>query len=124
MMRDRCSNPSHIRYRYYGGKGIKVKMTVDDLVFLWERDKASAMKKASIDRIDSDKDYVVENCRFVELLENTTRARRALCEASVKHIRKSIASGLMTRMELSKLYNVSYSCIKHVLRRRSWDMVA
>lgn len=69
-LKSRCGNPLDIKYKYYGGKGIKLKLTKLDLVRLWARDKASEMKKASIDRIDSNKDYEINNCRFIEHSEN------------------------------------------------------
>lgn len=71
----RLTNPKHPSYRYYGGKGIKNFLTFDDLKTLWERDGAASMVKASIDRINSDGHYTVENCRFIEQSENSKRAQ-------------------------------------------------
>lgn len=42
---------------------------------LWFRDKAWELDRPSIDRIDNDGDYIFENCRFIELKENTARGR-------------------------------------------------
>jgi hypothetical protein len=54
--------------QYYGK--IKVRIGVDELKKIWFRDKAWLLKKPSIDRIDSAKDYTFENCRFIELSDN------------------------------------------------------
>jgi hypothetical protein len=69
----RCSNPNDKKYKFYGGRGIKVFLTKEDLLNLWERDKACLLREPSIDRIDSNKDYEIDNCRFIEMNENRTR---------------------------------------------------
>lgn len=53
---------------------IKNRITVQELEQLWFRDKAWRLKKPSIDRIDPRGDYVFENCRFIEHVENSRRA--------------------------------------------------
>lgn len=41
---------------------------------LWERDNAHLLKRPSIDREKPELGYVKENCRFIELSENSRRA--------------------------------------------------
>lgn len=65
-IKSRCNNANNPLYKYYGGKGVKCNLTTDKLIFLWERDMADLMKKPSIHRIDSNKSYELENCKFVE----------------------------------------------------------
>lgn len=62
----RCTNPNAKFYNRYGGRGIKNEITLADLYYLWERDKAHLLDCASIDRIDVDGNYHVNNCRFIE----------------------------------------------------------
>lgn len=69
-IRTRCYNRNNSAYHCYGGRGIRNYLTVDDLRFLWQRDKASDMQKPSIDRIDNDGNYAIENCRFIEMRFN------------------------------------------------------
>lgn len=72
----RCTNPKQQDYKYYGGKGIQNFLTLLDVQVLWNRDGATLMKKASIDRLDSDKHYTFENCRFIEQSENSARINK------------------------------------------------
>ena len=67
----RCYNPNRSDYKYYGGKEIKNLLSLDDLKVLWERDNADLMIRPSIDRIDSNKSYCFDNCRFLEFNKNT-----------------------------------------------------
>lgn len=82
----RCNNPNRTGYSYYGGKGIKFLLTLDEIKKLWFRDNANKMKRPSIDRKDSSKDYIYDNCQFIELLKNQTK---------YKHVRNS--KGQFTR---------------------------
>lgn len=71
----RCNSVKHISYPDYGGRGIKNLLTKEDVKILWFLDEAYDLKRPSIDRIDSDGNYTIENCRFIELSENLSRAR-------------------------------------------------
>ena len=75
-IKGRCEYKSHDRYKYYGGRGIQCLITKNELKFLWFRDKAHLLKKPSIDRKNSDGDYISENCRYIEFTENIGRAHR------------------------------------------------
>lgn len=68
-------NPHAQDYPLYGARGIKCFLTTEDIREMWERDRASEMKRPSIDRINPKGNYVRENCRFLELSENARRAR-------------------------------------------------
>lgn len=71
--RQRCNNPNHKAFKYYGGRGIKMLLTMTEIEFLWKRDAAKFMNKPSIDRIETDGDYTLENCQFIEQSENSRK---------------------------------------------------
>ena len=76
--RQRCLDPSCNSYKWYGGKGIRMLLTKLEVEILYKRDHADRMKRSSIDRINSNGDYIFSNCRFMEMSENSKRAR---CES-------------------------------------------
>lgn len=68
--KQRCNNPNSSGYEFYGGRGISCELSKFDVRFLWDRDNAAGMKRPSLDRIDSDKNYTLDNCRFLEADKN------------------------------------------------------
>ena len=72
-IKSRCISPGCNGYKYYGGRGIKCFIILDELEFLWHRDNASEMEHPSIDRIDNDGNYELSNCRFIEWADNNKR---------------------------------------------------
>ena len=70
-IRARCNNPNKQWYELYGGRGIKCAITGKELKELWFRDKAYEMKKPSIDRINTNGNYSLENCQYLELKINS-----------------------------------------------------
>lgn len=71
--KSRCENKNNKSYKNYGGRGIRFLLTSQDLEYLWFRDKAKDMKCPSIDRVDNDGDYRIDNCRYIELSENSKK---------------------------------------------------
>ena len=62
-MLSRCYNPNYKNFKYWGGKGIRVCEAWHDFKnFLV--DMGIRPKGTSIDRINGDKDYYKENCRW------------------------------------------------------------
>jgi len=67
----RCSDPKYKKYKYYGGRGI----TVCDRWLRFENfyeDMGERPSGLQIDRIDNDKGYSPDNCRWVTAKENNS----------------------------------------------------
>ena len=66
----RCKYPSQKGYKYYGGKGIKVEWNsyqefkTDMYESYLQHLKEFGKRQTTIDRIDSDRNYCKENCRW------------------------------------------------------------
>jgi len=56
-------------------KKVKFLMTLNDFKFLWFRDRAYLLKRPTIDRKDSNGNYELDNCRFIEFEENNKNKR-------------------------------------------------
>jgi hypothetical protein len=72
----RCYNPNNKAYKNYGGKGIKKFLTTKNIKYMMIRDNYFDLKKPSIDRLDSNGNYCIENCKFIELSENISKRNK------------------------------------------------
>lgn len=75
-MISRCYNENDKNYRWYGNKGIQIDKGWMDNPKLFEEwsIKNGYSDNLTIDRVDADKDYCPDNCRWLTLEENTRRA--------------------------------------------------
>lgn len=104
-MRQRCNNSSHKYYRLYGGRGIKV---CDE----WQNDYDAFAEWAiqngysdtmSIDRIDNDKGYCPDNCRWIYYKDQPKNRR-------TNH-RVVVNGKEMNVSDVSRIYNIPISTV-------------
>ncbi len=76
-MKARCMNPKSISYKRYGGRGVTIcqEWLVFENFHKWAIDNGYEDGK-TIDRIDNDKNYTPDNCRWIDSSENRLRQRR------------------------------------------------
>lgn len=130
-MKQRCYNKNCLRYRVYGGRGIRV---CDRWLNSFENFIADmGFKKSgeSLDRIDNDKDYSPDNCRWTDIVTQNNNQLRfygednyntKLTNAKVIEIRERLKNK-EKGMDLAKEYNVSQATISRIKHRSYWGTV-
>lgn len=104
-MKQRCYYEGHIKYNYYGGRGIGIcKEWLDNPSSFYEWSYRNGYKKGlSIERINNDEGYNPENCKFITLSEQQNNKR-----SSIKII---INNETKILSEWCKIYNISRSTV-------------
>ena len=85
-IKQRCYEVNHKSYKYYGGKGIKIcDEWLNDFQKFYDwsvangYDKNAKYGECTIDRIDTNKDYSPENCRWVSMnIQNKNKGNNRL----------------------------------------------
>jgi hypothetical protein len=75
-MRLRCTSETHPSYHHYGGRGISVCPQWLDDYDQFVADMGECPPNLSLDRIDTDKDYSPNNCRWATMTEQLNNQRR------------------------------------------------
>lgn len=113
-MKQRCYNPKASHYRHYGGRGIKI---CDEWLYDFRSFYDWAMgngyqENLSIDRIDNDKGYYPENCRWVPMsvqLGNRSNSLHITVNGQTKELK-----------EWCKQFGVKYHKAYIRIRRDRW----
>jgi hypothetical protein len=85
--KNRCQNPKIHNYHRYGGRGIQLRISKQEVREIWFRDKAWEMNTPTLDRVNNDGNYELSNCRFIPMVENIKKAHRERkAHANRKHM--------------------------------------
>jgi hypothetical protein len=103
--RRRCTDENFDGYAYYGGRGITCELTKEQIFEIWMRDNAAGMSRPSLDRINSDENYTKDNCRFIELSENSSGRRNARDIAGDRRTKKKTQESKRLQSEAQKPAN-------------------
>lgn len=124
--RSRCKE-TYDRPNANSYRGKKFSLTEEDVKMMWFRDKAYLMQQPSIDRINNEKDYTIENCRFLELSDNIKRREYIEVKGENNPLHKLktdevliIRDSSETLVALAKRYGVAPKTISRVKTRETW----
>jgi hypothetical protein len=104
-MRDRCNNPNSKDYKRYGGRGISISEVWDD----FENFQSWSIMNGysddlSIDRIDNDRGYGPDNCRWADIFTQNANRRASTV---------LINGRFLTLKEVSEEFDIKLTTIRN-----------
>lgn len=112
-LKTRCYNPKDKRYKDYGGRGITVDPKWMTFSGFWADMGASYEAGKSIDRINNDKGYYKENCRWATLSEQANNKRNT--------VKILTSAGKMTITQAAEHFGIPRSNLQDRLQR-GWSV--
>lgn len=112
-MKERCYNPGHASYAYYGARGIAVCERWRDnfAAFLADMGKMPA-DSMTIDRLDNDANYSPANCRWATKTQQNRNHRNTIW-LEVDGVRKCMG-------EWAEIYGIPYGRLAQRIAR-GWE---
>jgi len=123
-MKKRCALKSHKAFPNYGGRGITVcqEWLTFENFYAWSRISGYA-ENLTIDRIDNNKGYFAENCRWVTLQQNSSHRRtNILTIDQVKQIKTFIAAGVRG-CEIAAKFSINQKIVSNIKNNKRWKGV-
>lgn len=110
-MKDRCFNPNNKSYSFYGGRGISIcNAWLNDFMPFYEWANSHGYNdNLTIDRIDPNKNYSPQNCRWVDRTKQANNTRR--------NIVITMDNETKTLTEWCRYLNLPYTSIQSRLHR-------
>jgi hypothetical protein len=119
-MRERCSNPNHVGYKNYGGRGIKVCEEWDNSFdsFLFWAINNGYKEGLTIDRINNNGNYEPYNCRWSDTKTQSINTSR--------NVHETINGVTKTLKEWANEFNLTYGTLKwrYYQGLRGLDLIA
>ena len=115
-MKNRCNNPKTPRFKDYGARGIKLcdEWQHDFKAFYDWSMSHGYEEHLTIDRIDNDKGYSPDNCRWVTALVqgNNSRHNHFITYNGETH----------SMTEWSRILNLSFHLLSNRINRYGWSV--
>jgi len=108
MMKQRCNNPNAAGYKNYGGRGIKVCERWNDFKNFYA-DMGDRPEGMTLDRIDNNKEYSPENCRWASWKDQHKNTRKSV-QLFYKGKNRNLA-------EISRLTGLSENLLSKRIKR-------
>jgi len=119
-MVQRCTNPKRHNYDRYGGRGVSVCGRWLKFGAFLEDMGARPSLKHTLDRIDVNGNYEPGNCRWATLNEQARNTRAVKLRPHHPAQIRWLAQVGCPQREIAKLFNVSQSNVRSVIRGETW----
>ena len=123
-MKARCSDKNNIHYSHYGGRGIAIE---DNRWLDFENfyeDMGERPEGKSLDRINNERGYCKENCRWATNYEQSVNKRRdsryKLTEVDVYTIRWKYERNNETISSIATEFGVTRGSIRDIVNRKTY----
>lgn len=115
-MIQRCENPNRKAYHRYGGRGVKVCKEWHDVTLFYKWASQNGYNdNLTIDRIDNNRDYEPNNCRWINPKQQANNRR--------SNIIYEINGISHTLKEWTEIYNMPYKVVFERVRYCKWDIL-
>lgn len=110
----RCYNRDNSHYKNYGGRGITMCDTWRDSFEAFYKDMGERPKGMTIDRIDNDKGYSPDNCRWASTIEQG-RNKSTNFNITYKGVTRCMA-------EWSQHLGINHGTLRNRILRNNWSV--
>ena len=115
-MIQRCTNPNHTHYDRYKGLLCEKWIKFDNFL----GDMGERPFGTSLDRIDNNRGYYKENCRWATPEQQVRNRKNSVMDENIaRQIRELYAEGFRTTA-ISEILNISTSNVSNVLHKGYW----
>lgn len=123
QIRARCYTKSNKAYKNYGGRGITLCEEWQDPIIFCEWYNKNYKDGLTVDRIDNNKGYSPDNCRFATKSEQSQNRRSTKnTKEDVVRIWELKESG-MSQAEISRVTSVSYHTVFKITHHKHWKSI-
>ncbi len=109
-MRRRCLDPNRPAYKHYGGRGILICDRFENFLL----DMGEAPVDMSLERVNNDKGYEPDNCKWATAKEQANNTRR--------NVRFEYRGRIYNLTQLAALSGVNFNCLYRRLLKLGWDL--
>jgi hypothetical protein len=122
-MKQRCYNSNNKSYKNYGERDIEI---CDRWYYSFENfledmgSKPGGKYEYTLERIDNDKNYEPDNCKWATYEEQNQNKRHTLTQGEIDRIRKLYQKGIWYQKELAIYFNTTEKNISTIVTNRTW----
>lgn len=122
-MHQRCNNLKNPEYKNYGGRGIKIcNYWLKFENFL--KDMGESPKGLTLDRINNNGNYELENCRWTTMeIQNQNSRITMLNFSKVQMIKKLLMKSSLTQDKIAGIFKISQQAVSAIKTGHSWTNV-